>query len=108
MTHENTFNLSVQFTSKNETDRFFEENARSLREGIKQLGVVSVEFQKKEPAPEGTKSIDPVIAGALIISVTPTVLTKFLDFLHAWAMRRENHTLKIKIQTPDNSVIEIE
>ena len=67
-----------------------------------------VDFLRDATAPKGTKSIDPVIAGALIVALAPAALTKLLEFLHAWAMRRDEHNLKIKIQKADGSALEIE
>ena len=32
------------------------------------------------------------------------MLPKFLDFLHAWAMRKENRHIKVKLQADDKSV----
>jgi hypothetical protein len=61
-----------------------------------------------DPVPDGTKDIDPAMLAIVVLTIVPTVLTKFLDFLHSWAMRRENHHIKLKIQLPDNASIEIE
>lgn len=81
---------------------------RQLRDEILEIEVESVELVKGPQAPEGTKSVDPVILGTLIVAVGPTVLTKFLEFLHAWEMRREDHTVKLKIQTADGAMVEVE
>ena len=58
--------------------------------------------------PAGTKSIEPVMLGFLVVSLGPTVLTKFLDFLHAWAMRREDRIVKLKFQSKAGELIELE
>jgi hypothetical protein len=81
---------------------------RQLRDEILELEVESVEPVKGAPAPEGTKGVDPMILGALAVTVGPTVLTKFLEFLHAWAMRREDRTVKLKIQTEGGAMLEVE
>ncbi len=59
-------------------------------------------------APAGAKGVDPMLVGLVAVSVGPTLLTKFLDFLHAWAMRREGQAVKIKLQTPDGAALEVE
>jgi hypothetical protein len=81
---------------------------RQLLSEIRQLDVFSAELLKAGPAPEGSMAVDPVIVGMLIVAIGPTLLTKLLDFLHAWAMRREGRTIKIKIQTPDGAIVEVE
>lgn len=72
------------------------------------VGVESVERVVSGQLPNGAKGIDPILLGTLAVMVTPTLLTKFLDFLHAWSMRKEGRTLKLKIQNADGSHIEVE
>ena len=52
--------------------------------------------------------IDPVLLGVLAVGVGPIVLTKVLEFLHAWAMRREGRVVKIRIQAGPDSSLEVE
>jgi hypothetical protein len=54
------------------------------------------------------KDLDPLTFAALTISLAPTMITKFFEFLNAWAMRRENRMIKIKIQIDRNTCIEFE
>ncbi len=44
----------------------------------------------------------------LIVAVAPLAVTKFLEFLQAWALRREGRAVKIEIQNVKGSLIEIE
>lgn len=75
-----------------------------LRHEIKQEWGSSV----RDPISSDSKNLDPVILGALTLTIIPTILTKFLEFLHAWSMRRENRHLKIKLQLPNKASLEIE
>ena len=54
------------------------------------------------------KDIDPLLFATLSISLAPVVTTKFFEFLNAWAMRRENRLIKIKIQLSKDKFIEFE
>lgn len=81
---------------------------RRLRDEILELQVESVEPVRGAPAPEGTKGVDPMILGALVVAVGPTTLTKLLEFLHAWAMRREGQTVKLKLQNEGGASLEVE
>lgn len=47
-------------------------------------------------APQGTKSVDPVTAGAIAIAVLPTMLPKIIETIQAWLLRDSNRTIKFK------------
>lgn len=82
--------------------------SRQLKRELLEFGFENLAFVSDGNLPEYAKGIDHVILGTLLISVSPIMLTKFLDFLHAWALRQENRVIKIKIQTKANQVIEVE
>jgi hypothetical protein len=80
-----------------------------LREEIQELEVESAELASGGQTPEGAMAgMDPVLLGVVLVTVGPTVLTHFLEFLHDWAMRREGRKLKVRIETPEGSAVEIE
>lgn len=54
------------------------------------------------------KDIDPLIFATLSVSLVPLAATKFFEFLNAWALRRENRLIKIKIQLGKDKVVEFE
>lgn len=54
------------------------------------------------------KEIDPLTFAALSLALAPAAATKFFEFLNAWAMRRENRLIKIKIQLGKSRSIEFE
>lgn len=59
---------------------------------------------KVEAEKHPQKDVDPLALGVLSLTLTTTLLPKFLDFLHAWLMRRENRHVKVKLQADDKSV----
>ncbi len=63
---------------------------------------------QKGDAPEGTKGIDPVLVGAILVSLGHVALPKLLDFLHDWAMRRQDRTVRISYKSPQGESIEVE
>lgn len=79
-----------------------------LRDDIKSLSEKEVALVVQDFLYDRARSIDPVIVGAVIVAVGPAVLPKFLEFLHAWAMRREERTVKISIKRPKGDSLEIE
>jgi len=92
----------------NKDDEKTDTVSRQLKRELLEFGFENVAFVSDGNLPEHAKGIDPVILGTLLISVSPIMLTKLLDFLHAWALRQENRVIKIKIQTKANQVIEVE
>jgi hypothetical protein len=109
MVNSSSLHIEVQIEMEGADEEELDRQARRLRgEILERLEVDSAELVRAGNAPEGTKVIDPVILGALVVAVGPTVLTKFLEFLHAWAMRREGRTVKLKLQTPEGAALEIE
>lgn len=56
----------------------------------------------------GHKDIDPLAFATLTVAVAPVVVTKFFEFLNAWALRRENRHVRIKLQLGKDKSIEFE
>lgn len=67
-----------------------------------------------QPVPPGAASAaaeerDPLIIGALVIAVAPTVVTKVFEIIQAYVSRHKGLTVKLKIQqTPDEETVEVE
>jgi len=51
---------------------------------------------------QGAKG-DPLTIGALVIVVVQAILPKVMDFLQAWSLRGEGHTIKIKVRRGNQS-----
>lgn len=52
---------------------------------------------------------DPLIIGALVIAVAPTVVTKVFEIIQAYVSRHKGLTVKLKIQqTADEKTVEVE
>jgi len=75
-----------------------------LRSELEDMDIESVTDVRDQAVPSGAKVVDPLTAGALIVAVLPTVLPKVMEFLQAWSLRGEGHTMKIKAQRGDRSV----
>ena len=82
---------------------------RQLRQELLEAGAESAELVKQGKAPPGAKAgPDTVVLGGLLLAVAPMVMTKLLEFLQAWAMRREGRMLKLNLQTADGASVQIE
>jgi hypothetical protein len=98
--------LNVQIEGKNIDNNILYKMGVDLRRELLEVGAENVSFATETNHESGTKSVDPVVIGALVIAVAPPVLTKLLDFLQAWMMRQQSRVVKIKIQL-DSLEIEV-
>ncbi len=84
-------------------------STRQLYTELKSLEIETIKFfVSKEPQPEGVKAVDPATVNALILTVSPILITKLLEFLHSWNLRKDGRSIKIKIQKQDGQSVEVE
>lgn len=82
--------------------------ARRLRTELTELDVESVTLATGEPAPEGSKSADPVTVGAVVVALSASggVFTTLIDTVRAWLARQPaQHRISVTI---DGDTIELE
>lgn len=108
MSSDSDIRFEINITSRYEDSEKLDSITRLLRSEIRNLNVAETNPVLSKEISLGAKTTDPVIIGALIVTLIPSVLTKFLEFLHDWAMRKEIKVIKIKIQTDADKSIEIE
>ena len=108
MIEDETVQVDVRIELKHDDPVKLDRLTRQLRSELINNGILSVKFREQDEKEEGTKAIDPVVLGALIIASAPSIITKILEFLHAWAIRREDRVVKVKIQTQAGNIVEIE
>jgi hypothetical protein len=78
---------------------------RQLRDELRDLdGVEPVKPVEAGTVPEGAKSAEAMTLGALAVTILPSVIPKFIEFLQTWSMRGENRTVKIEARIGDRSV----
>ena len=105
-TEPSTFTLSISEPNSDAED--LDRATRQLLDELRELDVESVDLLRVGEVPEGVKSVDAALLGALVVAVVTTALPKFFDFLHAWALRREGRMVKVKVQTESGAAIEVE
>jgi hypothetical protein len=70
--------------------------------------VLELDGVEKAANNQAVKEIDPLAFAILSFNLIPTVLARFFEFLNAWAMRRENRMVKIRVQLGKNKYVEFE
>lgn len=82
--------------------------ARRLRTELTELDVESVTLATGDPAPEGSKSADPVTVGAVVVALSASggVFTTLIETVRAWLARQPAHH-RISV-TIDGDTIELE
>ncbi len=61
------------------------------------------------PGESGTRDAGSfAVEAGILLSLSPLVLTKVLEFVHAWAMRHENKNIRVKLQLNAASSIELD
>jgi hypothetical protein len=99
--------LIVRINLEDEDDEQLDRLTRQFRNEARELDIESAEFVSAGPAPESTKGPDLIVLGAIAVTVGPTVLTKFLEFLHAWSMRHQSQTVEVEIQNEDGAAVKV-
>lgn len=88
--------LYIEVTADGATEEDIDRMTRQLLSELREMDVERVELSKGGPAPAGTKAVDPITTGSLLVAVLPTVLPKVVDGVQAWVMRGSNRTVKFK------------
>ncbi len=68
---------------------------RQLLEELREQDIESADLVTGE-AVAGTKAVDPVTIGAIVIAVLPGFITKLVEFVQAWTLRGQGRTVKFK------------
>jgi hypothetical protein len=88
--------LEIEVSAQDATDEDLDKLTRQLLGELREADVESAELAKSGSSPQGTKSVDPVTIGSIVVAVAPTVLPKVLEMAQAWATRGQGRTVKFK------------
>ncbi len=108
MSVDNTVEMLLTVEMLDGDDEELDNIVRQLHRELDDLGLTTVQRVSSDLLPVGAKGIDPTLLAALVVSTTPILLTKFLDFLRDWCMRNERKFIKVKIQKKSGESVEIE
>ncbi len=102
----NTINLTLHVNAGENADaEEVDRLTRRLLAEIRELDVESVELARdEEGVPEGAKLVEAIALGSLAVQLLPSVVPKLIEFLHAWTLRGQGQTIKIKTQQGDKTV----
>lgn len=96
MTQPDPIELEIEVSAQDATEEDLDKLTRNLLGELREEDVEFAELAKSDFAPQGTKSVDPVTIGSIVVAVAPTVLPKILEMAQAWATRGQGRTVKFK------------
>ncbi len=96
MNNQELIKLNLEVSASDASEDEIDAMTRQLLSELKETNVESASLVKSGSAPEGTKSVDPVTAGAIAIAVLPGMLSKIIETIQAWVLRGNNRTVKFK------------
>ncbi len=88
--------LNIEVVSPEASEEDIDRMTRQLLSEIREMPVEWAELARGGAAPEGTKSIDPVTTGAIVMAAVQTVLPRVIDGVQAWVLRGSNRSVKFK------------
>ena len=88
--------LNIEISASDATEEDIDQMTRQLLSELRDMEVESAELTKGDPAPHGTKSVDPVMMGNIAVAVLPSILPKIVEFVQSWAMRGHGRAVKFK------------
>lgn len=94
MVEERSIELNVGVAEGDDED--LERLTRQLRRQLEELDVEGVEPIKGGPAPDGTKAVDVVMIGGLVVRFGPAVLSAVARAIQAWVGRDAHRSVKIR------------
>jgi hypothetical protein len=68
-----------------------------LRNQLLQLDVESVELVRRGEAPPGSKVVDPITIGTLVVTLAPSVIQAVIAFVQNWHKNRPVSSVKIAL-----------
>ena len=90
------FEFEIEVSAQDATEEDLDKLTRQLLRELREADVESAELAKSDSAPQGTKSIDPVTIGSIVVAVVPAVVPKVFEMAQAWATRGQGRTVKFK------------
>ena len=96
MDNQELIELSLEISASDASEDEVDALTRQLLNELNDMEVESAELTKGGAAPDGTKSVDPVIMGQIAVAVLPIAISKIVEAIQAWALRGDNRTVKFK------------
>jgi len=88
--------LNIQVSATDVTEEDIDQMTRQLLSELREMDVERAELTHGGISPGGTKAIDPVTVGSIMITVLPTLLPKVVEGIQAWVIRGNNRIVKFK------------
>lgn len=95
---QNLTSLFIKLSVDGADNAELNELENQLKAEVRDLNVDSVEKISDGVAPEGTKALDSVIIGEMLVTLAPTVIPPLFELLKSWVERKPTTPVKIKVK----------
>jgi len=96
MTQSDSIEFEIEVSAQDATEEDLDKLTRQLLGELREADVESAKLAKSGSAPQGTKSIDAVAIGSIVVTVAPKVLPVIFEMVQTWATRGQKRTVKFK------------
>lgn len=95
---ENTAKLFIELSLEGGDATELDELTRQLKNEIDELSVDSVEQVSEGVAPDGTKALDTLAIGEMVVTLAPTIIPPLFALFTSWVDRKPSTPVKIKVK----------
>lgn len=88
--------LNLTIFTPDSTDEELDYITRQLLSELKNFDLESVKLAAGDEAPAGTKGVDSVTMGTIVMAILPSMLPQVLEFLQSWTLQSRGRSIKFK------------
>src|SRR5512145_3098600 len=98
MSESRTINFILQVAVPDNDAKATDGAIRDLLHELRTSKLAAAYPQSTPRNPQGAESNEPWISGGLRVAVEPASLPKLLEFVYAWALRRDGAIVRLRLQ----------
>lgn len=96
--------LHMNVEESGEAASGLEDAIQRLSTSLRELPIDSINRASGGLMPARAKGLDPLLAGTLLVQLTPLVLSPLVDFLKSWVQSRQGRSVTVTKQAGDKKI----
>jgi hypothetical protein len=96
--------LWIQVDDADGDEEHLDSLTRQLLGELREAGVEGARLGTQGPAPEGSKALELIAIGSVLVHVLPAALPALIGFLQEWSLRGRGRTVKLKVMRGADTV----